>query len=149
MASFCPGTRSVIQVRPGVGHMNARAQAFRIVFVASSDPDRELMSGVTDALRSVPDVRLQIATSFDEARSLLGVPGVAILLAHGRGAADVPGETGLVLAANALTEPVKTVTIGDRGQTRAGLLLLRAGAPDYLERPLDLRRLALLADVLT
>lgn len=129
--------------------MNAFARYTRVVFVASTAPDRELLSSVTDSLRSVPRVQLEIARSLDEARSLLAAPGVALLLASVRGAADVSGVTELLQTATALPEPVKTVVIGERGQTRAGLALLRAGAADYLERPLDLRRLALLADVLT
>ena len=129
--------------------MNAFARYTRVVFVASDDPDREFLSGVTDALRSVPRVQLEIARSPDAARHVLTAPGVALLIALVRGASDVPEMTKLVQAANALSEPVKTVVIGERGQTRSGLTLLRAGAADYLERPLDLRRLALLADVLT
>ena len=129
--------------------MNASAQACRIVFVTPADPDRELVSGLADALRGVPRVRLEIATSPDAARALLGLPDVALLVVHVRRAGDISAAADLVRASSALAEPVKTVIIGERGQTEAGLMLLRAGAVDYLERPLDLRRLALLVDVLT
>jgi DNA-binding NtrC family response regulator len=129
--------------------MYSIAQACRIVFFAPDKSDLELVSGVTDAIQGVPRVRLAIATSLDEARSLLGSPGVALLLVHVRRPEDVPAIADLVRAANALVEPVKTVVLGERGQTKAGLTLLRAGVADYLERPLDMRRLALLTDVLT
>src|SRR5688572_5490432 len=134
---------------PGVGLLNASPQACRIVFVASGDPDREFLSSVADALRGVPRVRFETATSPAGARLLLGSPDLALMLVHVRRAEDVPAAEALVKASNALVRPVKTVILGEPGQTQAGLTLLRAGAVDYLERPLDLRRLALLADVLT
>jgi DNA-binding NtrC family response regulator len=129
--------------------VNASAQSCRIVLVTPADPDRELVSGLADTLRGVPRVRLEIATSLAGARSLLGLPDVALFVVHVRRAGDISGAADLVRASSALAEPVKTVIIGERGQTEAGLLLLRAGAVDYLERPLDLRRFALLVDVLT
>jgi len=102
-----------------------------------------------DALRGVPGVQLETATSAAAARFLLGPPDVALMMIHVQSVDDVPVAEALVKASNALSRPVKAVILGERGQAQAGLKLLRAGAVDYLERPLDLRRLAMLADVLT
>ena len=128
--------------------MNASAQACRIVFVELDDPDREFETSVVSALRSVPRVRLEIAVR-DAVPALLGQPDIALILIHLRRARDLVAAQDLVRASSALAKPVKTVILGDPGQAQAGLTLLRVGAVDYLERPPDLRRLALLVDVLT
>jgi DNA-binding NtrC family response regulator len=47
------------------------------------------------------------------------------------------------------TRPVATLVIGELHRAEQGLALLRQGAADYLERPLDLTRFAYLVDCLT
>src|SRR5262249_49679741 len=56
---------------------------------------------------------------------------------------------GLLHAVAAARRPVATLALGEHYDAEQALRLLRLGVADYLDRPLDLRRLGYLLDVLT
>ncbi len=101
---------------------------------------REALSGFPLGLTVTPP---------DAASERALVRGVALILFHVTDAATAARAKALVASTAALPQPVKLIAIGESGLPEHGLALLRAGAAEYLERPLDLRRLTLLIDVLT
>src|SRR5262249_20709469 len=120
-----------------------------ILFVSGNQPDSSLRDFLRQTVEGVPRLRLNIAQSPESARLELQHSPPALLVLHIARHADAAWAAALLQAASALGERVGAVGIGEGGQGPAGLALLRRGAADYLERPLDLRRLALLVDVLT
>ncbi|HET6574293.1 MAG TPA: sigma-54 dependent transcriptional regulator [Fimbriiglobus sp.] len=74
---------------------------------------------------------------------------VALVLIHLADPPDADDAGDLLRAVSALDRPVSVVLIGEEGQAERGLGLLRQGALNYLERPLNLGRLASLIDSLT
>jgi two-component system, NtrC family, response regulator AtoC len=128
--------------------MSTLAQECPILFVCPT-ANPSLSDLLRQTVESVPRLRLAIAASSDAALFELHHCTPAILLLHVTCPGDAAWAGALLQAAAALPEPVGAVVIGEGGQGATGLALLRLGAVEYLERPLDLRRLAMLLDVLT
>ncbi len=111
--------------------------------------DLSLVEAVTGVVTTIDALRMDVATSAAEACDRVGRPGVALVVAHQDEASDASNVTRLIQAV-ALTNPSAPVlVVADRHSAARALAYLRLGAADYLARPLDLVRLAYLADVLT
>jgi two-component system response regulator HydG len=113
----------------------------------SSDPS--LIERIGGVVRSVAGLRLETAASMAAASSLVKRQDIVLLLPHLVTESDAGEVTRLLQAVAAARSPVATLVISDRYQAEQALTLLRLGAADYLERPVDLNRLAYLMDVLT
>jgi DNA-binding NtrC family response regulator len=137
------------------GHENALAFAREqgispmgqpAALLITADPSLvEMVHGVTEPL----GLGLRTVAAIDEACSWLQQHEVALLLPHltrERG----PGEVVRLLKTVAASrQPVAVVVISDRSQRAHAPGLLRRGTADYLDRPLDVERLAWLIDKLT
>ena len=111
--------------------------------------DASLAKSVQDALNSVANLDLQTVADLQEACPLLQCPRVVLLLTHlARRASAAPLVQFLQHVAG-LRRPIATIVLSDENRPEEALALLRQGAADYLDRPLDLRHLAYRADMLT
>jgi DNA-binding NtrC family response regulator len=111
--------------------------------------DQALARSVQEAVRAVGRLRVQTAATAAEARATLRQPQLALVLAHLADRGDDDGIADLMRGIVAGQRAVATVVIGEPGRAEQGLALLRQGAAEYLERPLNLHRLAYLLDALT
>jgi two-component system response regulator HydG len=112
----------------------------------SADPT--LVRSVAEVVNSVADLELDVAPRPAEGLGCLR-GGVALLLVHLPAGADVGVVSPLLHRVAASGAATPTVVIADAYRPEDTLALLRQGAADCLGRPLDLRRLAYLADTLT
>jgi DNA-binding NtrC family response regulator len=117
------------------------------VLLVSHDP--KLCRSVEEVAGSVSHLRLVTVPAFEDAAGALGQPGLALVLAHLAGDGDADRVAGLLRDMETARRPVATLVLGERHDAEQALRLLRLGVADYLERPLDLRRLGYLLDVLT
>ncbi|MDH3717156.1 MAG: sigma-54 dependent transcriptional regulator [Planctomycetota bacterium] len=108
--------------------------------------DRGLVEGVRQAVSSVSNWRLVVVDSYDQASDCLDES--QLVLAHVVGSADDPAVLQLLQTIKADTRRVPLVCIGDDHEVGHGIEVLRQGAADYMTRPVNLRRLALLLDVI-
>jgi DNA-binding NtrC family response regulator len=111
--------------------------------------DPTLSRSVEKAVGSVSHLRLATVPTLADALEALRQPDLALVLVHLAGAADAQRVAGLLREMAAARRPVPTLVIGEPYDAEQAFRLLRLGAADYLERPLDLRRLGYLLDVLT
>ena len=111
--------------------------------------DLALVKVVEGVIQSIPTLGRKTAGPAAPAGPRLGRPDVALVLVHLPAGGDVAEAARLLKAVAAARRPVAAVVLSDRYQAEQALALMRAGAADCLERPLDLARLAYLADVLT
>ncbi|MGB6042151.1 MAG: sigma-54 dependent transcriptional regulator [Pirellulales bacterium] len=108
--------------------------------------DQGLVEGVRQAVESVSNWRLAVVDSCDQANGDLD--DSQLVLTHIVEHADDPAVIRLLQATKAGSRRIPLVCIADDHEAGHGLELLRQGAADYLARPLNLRRLALLLDVI-
>jgi two-component system response regulator HydG len=113
----------------------------------SNDPS--LVEAVRGVIGSVAGLRLETVDSLAAACSQVKRKDVVLLLPHLAAEKDVGEVTRLLQAVSAARSPIATLVLSDHYRAEQALTLLRLGAADYLERPLDLCRLAYLLDVLT
>jgi DNA-binding NtrC family response regulator len=111
--------------------------------------DESLAHSVQATVDNVDRLRLQTVASMAEAHGVLHEPHLTLVLAHLASADDAPEIAALMRTISLAQRPLVLVAIGDTGRAEHGLSLLRQGAADYLERPLDMHRLAYLLDALT
>jgi DNA-binding NtrC family response regulator len=109
-------------------------------------PDRGLVEGVRQAVASISNWRLVVVDSYDQAYGHLD--DSQLVLAHIVESADDPAVVRLLQTTKAGVHRIPLVCIGDDHKVGHGIEVLRQGAADYLTRPLNLRRLALLLDVI-
>jgi DNA-binding NtrC family response regulator len=111
--------------------------------------DSSLVGAVREALGAVSNLSLRIAEPAERAAPELQRHDVVLLLVHlTRDGSAAAVEQQLKFAA-ARRSPVPVIVLSDQNHPEQALALLQQGAADYLERPLDLRRLAYRADTLT
>jgi DNA-binding NtrC family response regulator len=111
--------------------------------------DASLVGPVQEAIGSVAHLGLRTVADVEDVYSLVRGPEVALLLLHiPRSAGPAPAQQLLKYVAG-LRRQTAVVILSDQNEPEQALTLLRLGAADYLDRPLDLRRLAYRADVLT
>ena len=103
--------------------------------------DESLRRSVLEAVSALPDVQLATVPSAAEAKPWVGGRGLVVLVAHLTEAGDVGAIADLMQAAIASRRRVVTLVVGELGTAEHGLVLIRRGAADFLERPLNLRHL--------
>lgn len=128
--------------------MSTCAQKCPVLFVRFSGGGDAVVANLREAVSGVQGLQLEVCPS-PAALSLLKRQAFGLLVLHVTESGSAAAAAALVKAAAGLAYPIETLVIGEPGQSEQGLTLLRAGAADYLERPLDLRRLALRIDLLT
>src|SRR5262245_25473316 len=111
--------------------------------------DSTLSRSVEKAVGSVSHLRFATVPTLADALEALRQPDLALLLVHLASPADADRVAGLLRAVAAARRPVATLALGEHYDAEQALRLLRLGVADYLDRPLDLRRLGYLLDVLT
>src|SRR5262245_26379974 len=117
------------------------------VLLITCDP--KLARSVEEVAGSVSHLRLVTVATLEDAAGALGRPDLALVLAHLAGDGDADRVAGLLREMAAARRPLATLVVGEKYDAEEALRLLRLGAADYLDRPLDLRRLSYLLDVLT
>jgi DNA-binding NtrC family response regulator len=111
--------------------------------------DASLQKSAEEAIGSIHGLRLQVVPTFDDALGLLRAPELTVLLAHLTAAGDSAKMADLLQNLALLKRSVATLAIAEHYDAEEALRVLRLGAADYLDRPLQLRRLTYLLDVLT
>jgi DNA-binding NtrC family response regulator len=111
--------------------------------------DGSLPEAVRRAAGTLASLCVETVAGVEEVLRRLPTLQAPLLLPHLTAAADAGGVVDLLRAVASAKQPVATVVLSDRSRPQDALRLLRLGAADYLERPLDLQRLAYLMDVLT
>src|SRR5262249_57779097 len=111
--------------------------------------DSSLVSAVREALKAVSNLGLRIVESADRVPPELQRLDVVLLLVHLSRDGSAAAVEQLLKSVATCRRPVPVIVLGDQNQPEQALALLQQGAADYLERPLDLRRLAYRADTLT
>src|SRR5262249_48281003 len=110
--------------------------------------DASLVGPVQEAIGSVAHLGLRTVADLEDVYSLVRGPEVALLLLHiPRSAGPAPAQQLLKYVAG-LRRQIAVVILSDQNEPEQALTLLRLGAAEDLDRPLDLRRLAYRADVL-
>jgi two-component system response regulator HydG len=117
------------------------------VALISADPT--LTKPVAEVVASIPDSRLVVHRDLNDACLDVHPDGVALVLVHVPDRDSVAGAERLLRGLAEARRSVATLMLSDRHHADQALSLLRAGAADYLARPLDLARLAYLIDTLT
>src|SRR5262245_23576607 len=118
-----------------------------IVLLITRDP--KLARSVEEVAGSVSHLRQATVPTLEDAAGALDRPDLALVLAHLAGDGDADRVAGLLRDMANARRPVATLVLGEHYDAEQALRLLRLGAADYLDRPLDLRRLGYLLDVLT
>lgn len=112
--------------------------------------DQGLVGSVCPALRRAQPLETVVVSTCQEVFRHLGRPELALVVVHlGRRQSDVGEVAEFLNAVSKLTPLVPIIILSDHPNPQIHLDLLRLGACDFLERPIDLNRLSLLADVLT
>jgi two-component system response regulator HydG len=108
-----------------------------------------LIQLIEGAVASISHLSLRVAPRIEEADAFLYRDDLVLLLVHHVAETDITAITELLETIRATKRPVATLVLAERYQAEEVLAFLRAGAVDYLSRPLDLSRLTYLADSLT
>src|SRR5205823_5583047 len=106
--------------------------------------DESLRQSVLEALWGLPGIGLRTIPSAADAAGWAGCRGLAVVLAHLTAPGDAGPITDLLRDLAATRRPVATLVVGELGTAEPGLALIRQGAADFLERPLNLRHFAYL-----
>jgi DNA-binding NtrC family response regulator len=118
-----------------------------ISLLISRDPDLiESVRGVHDAIDSL---QFAACSSVERACALIQGGPVVLVLVHLPAESDESEATRLLWAVAGARRPCATLLLADKYDEHQAHALLRAGAADYLELPLDLGKLSHLVDALT
>lgn len=117
------------------------------VLLVTHDPS--LIQAVGQALDRVSHLRLRVSPQMEEACLLLRDPAVALMLVHLSNRQEGGRTINLMKDLAFSRRTIVTVAISEEYDAEEALTFLRLGAADYLERPLDIARLAYLFDVFT
>ena len=111
--------------------------------------DDSLRESIAQAMAPVADCELRFAPGLGEARQLFEQFQPTVVFYHiATGQSECPAtEAQQELASSGGTAPF--VAIADQHEVSHALSLLRAGATDYLARPINLNRITMLAEVLS
>jgi DNA-binding NtrC family response regulator len=111
--------------------------------------DSSIAQTVQSLISSINNLRLEVLAGINEVESRLESSEVGIILVHLSHTSDAGMVTGLLRTIASARRPVPLLVLSDEYHAEQALALLRLGAVDYLSRPLDMRRLSYLLDVLT
>jgi len=111
--------------------------------------DASLIEPIQEVVVSVRDLHLEVCADLEEAEFCLQQDAVVLVLYHLTSSTSTTEATRLLRSVAATERPVSTIVLSEQHEAKQALTLLRQGAADYLSRPLNLSRLAYLADVLT
>ncbi len=100
-------------------------------------------------MRDIPNLGLKTVADCGQASAQLRRPGAALALAHAGGEVAAADVANLLRSLAADRRPVPTIVVCEQDRPEQVLEFMRLGAAECLTRPLDLHRLAYLADVLT
>jgi two-component system, NtrC family, response regulator HydG len=109
----------------------------------------DLSQTVADLVADIPGLSLQIVSTTDQALLFVQREEAALVVVHMARAGDHEDALRFLQHVAAAQRSIATLVIGEQYQAQQALALLRAGAADYLARPLDLGRLAYLIEMLT
>ena len=118
-----------------------------LVQMVSSEPT--LIRSVAEVAHSIGGLQLRTVSTYADARLALRGCGPAVMILHLVNQADAERIVGLTQEMVALRKSIATVVIAEGHQPEQTLTILRQAVADCLERPLNLRRLTYLLDVLT
>ena len=110
--------------------------------------DGNLCESVAGALSAVKSCDLEVLASFERSQSRLVSAEPSIIFYHLKGNCDHEVIELLQFASSCPQQP-PVVVISNKFDPAQAIELLRLGVADYLPRPLDLSRLAMLADIMT
>ncbi len=111
--------------------------------------DSSLDGVIGDLVSSIPAMRLERLECYEEACARVESGGVALVISHLGRRSPVAGLTRLLGVIITSGQKIPAIVLTDEYQAEQALSLHRIGVLEYLNRPLDLRRLSYLMDVLT
>src|SRR6516164_6756895 len=111
--------------------------------------DSPLIKSVQEVVRSIDKLRLRIVAGTEELFSPPGQIPDAVILIHLARGSDGARAARLLRMLTSAQQSVPVIVLIDEHRPEQILELLRLGAADCLSRPLDLRRLSYLIDVLS
>jgi two-component system response regulator HydG len=104
---------------------------------------------VSEVVQAIARLNLETVPVIEEGCAHLRRTDIALLVVHLPTRGETDKLVNMLRSMSAARWPVSTLVIGEDYDADQALNLLRAGAADYLNRPLDLRRLSYLLDELT
>src|SRR5262245_28765586 len=117
--------------------------------IALVSGDAALTESIQRMTLSVGSCRFVSFPSLDCATACATVEGVAVLLVHMRQPGDSDRIRVLLEQLSMARKTTAIIALSDKYEAAQALSLLRIGVADYYSRPLDIKRLAFLVDVLT
>ena len=111
--------------------------------------DKDLVGSVSQAVRAIRDLQVAVVPDLSLATSVESWDRVALVLVHLDPGVSTSDVLGLLRSISESSRAVATLVVADQIEPEQGLILMRQGVADYLSRPLNLARIAYLADVLT
>jgi DNA-binding NtrC family response regulator len=111
--------------------------------------DHFVIGSIHRVARSISNLNLAVVAGFDELTSSLEASDLGLILVHLPSRSHATLVTRLLAAISASGQTIPLLVLSDQYHPTQAIELLRMGAVDYLSRPLDLRRLAYLVDILT
>jgi two-component system, NtrC family, response regulator HydG len=110
--------------------------------------DPSVVRAVGEVAASIDRIALDVVDDEAGARDRLATGAVSLLMVHLAGYPDDPGLVQLVREARRAPRGVEAIVIGDEPAAERTADLLSLGVADCLTRPLDLKRLAYLLEIL-
>jgi DNA-binding NtrC family response regulator len=111
--------------------------------------DAKLTGKLATVVGEIADLHFEVVPCTADAHAHLDRRDLALLIAHIAGTAHREPVLELLRALSSARRPVATLVVTDQHSAEQTLSLLRLGAADCLDRPIDLARVAYLVDVLT
>src|SRR5436305_839378 len=111
--------------------------------------DEPLIKSCREIVTSTAHLQLDVEAEIADFEPYAERDDIALLLVHLVEETDLEPACRLLRRLAAAKQATATIVIGETHHAEEGLRLLRAGAADYLSRPLDLGRLSYLIDSLT
>ncbi len=127
--------------------MSTFAQKCTVILVTAREPDEQLAVSLHTIIDEVTGLVLESVTAHRVLSTL--PPSPVLLLLYLGQSGDTRVIAPLLSRLAVADKPSPMVVLAEPGLAEEALPLLRRGAVDYLERPLDLRRLSMLIEVLT
>jgi DNA-binding NtrC family response regulator len=119
-----------------------------VALLISGDPS--LVTSVQQAVDAVPHLCMEVADAFDSCNLHLYRSDLGLIILHlGRRKTDADELSRILDLGNFQRRGVAAIVVSDQPDSELELKLAQQGAADFLERPLNVRRLAYLADLRT